>query len=587
MIARWGRWCLGGVVLLMLATAGAWANRLDPLPPEEAFNFGAEREGERLVVRYVMPEGIYLYRDRLHLRTDSDGVSLHSVRIPKGEAHEDPFFGRTTVLYGVVNIEAGVRGEGAVRLIVSSQGCDEQVGICYPPMENEVVLAAWDGGGGGTADGGAEVVDDEAGELSESLKSQSLWLNFLLFFALGVGLSLTPCVLPMIPILLGILGKRATSRRRVLALTMAYVGGVTLVFTVIGLLAAASGQLLVASLQTPAVIAAVSLLFVLLALSMFGLYDLHPPAFLRHLGERGGGGAFGAFAMGAVSVAVVSPCVAPPLIGVLLYIAGTGDYFVGAATLFSLSLGMSVLLVAVGVAGSAILPRPGVWMNTVKNFFGALLLFVAVWVASAFVPVPLQMVLYGLLLMFTGFVLMPAGGASMGGSGTALMKTLALASVLWGSALLLGVAMGGRDVLYPLSGVVGQGGGNRMEQEGELIFERVRTVEGLEARVAGAGRPVMLDFYADWCISCKEFERFTLTDGRVKAALRDVVLLRADVTRNDDEDKRLLSRFGLFGPPAVLFYAADGRFIERVRVSGYEDAEEFLETLRAAGIVDS
>lgn len=570
--------------LLLLTGLAAMAQRLEPLPPEQAFRHHAGMENGSAVIVYEMPQGIYLYRNRIRLTTATPGFAVGEIILPAGTPHDDEFFGKTTVYYNAVTVRAAISGNGDFTLVSHIQGCDEQIGICYPPTENTALLTA--GGTAPSASGGQDnsrYTKDEAGYLSQGIAANNIFWSIAIFFLLGVGLSFTPCVLPMIPVLLGVIGG-GTDRRRILLLTAAYIGGMTLAFTGFGILAALSGHLLASTLQQPGFLTGVAILFILLAASLFGAYDLTLPAAWRRrlIGIGGGGSSGGAFIMGIISAVVVSPCVAAPLIGALLYIGESGDVVSGAAALFALALGMSVLLAAAGIAGGHILPRAGDWMERIKHLFGALLLFTAVWVASPLLPPPLQLLLYGGLLIFTAILLKPQP-ADSGKIKSMLAQALALAAFLWGAIMLIAAAAGSRDVLTPLSPFITAGDSSTPRAKAAL-FEPVATLAQLQQRTATAGKPVMLEVYADWCISCKEFERFTLSDEHVIARLDNVLLLRADVTANTAADKALLAHFNLFGPPAIIFFTAGGELISDVRVIGYENAETFLQTLATADL---
>lgn len=564
----------------MLAAAAlmlpAAAQRDEPLPPEQAFRFSAYMEGGEAVVSYQMPAGIYVYQNRILLTTATPGLQMGTLQLPPGAAHEDEFFGRTTVYYDEVTVRAAVIGSGDFELLARVQGCDEQIGICYPPFDQVAMLSAGSGSSGGSAFAASA---DEAGTLAAAIAANNLLWVIAIFFVLGIGLSFTPCVLPMLPILLGIVGGRNPSRRQIVIRTAQYIGGVVLAFTAFGILAALSGQLLAAAFQQPWVLITIALLFILLAASLFGAYQLQMPAFIRNRAAGIGGG--GAFTMGVISTVVVSPCVAAPLVGALLYIGHSGDVVAGGLALASLALGMSVLLAVAGIAGGEVLPRAGAWMDQIKHFFGVLLLLVAIWVASPLLPPPVQLIGYGLLLLFGGLLLHPPAAAERAHDvKRQLVRALSIAAMVWGGSMLIGAAGGSRDVLTPLSPFFSRGGGAAET----LPFRPVKTVAELQRITAAAGQPVMIDFYADWCVSCKEFERFTLSDERVIARLRPMALLRADVTANDAADQELLRHFGLFGPPAILFYDAAGQQISGVRIVGYQNADTFLETLALAGL---
>jgi len=507
-------------VLLLLALAALPAQAASPqdlLEPEQAFRFSARAlAADAIEVRFDIADGYYLYRERF--RFSAQNARLGRAELPAGERKKDEFFGETEVYRKQVRIRLPVEpGAGEpVRLAVTSQGCAD-VGVCYVPMESQAALAlatpggaqAPRAGGFGTGARGLDASDLEVA----AMFGGSAWLVLASFLGFGLLLAFTPCVLPMIPILSGIIageGARVT-RARALALSTSYVLGMAVAYAAAGVAAAYSGGLLAASLQNAWVLGAFSLVFVLLALSMFGLYELQVPGFLRHplaaASHRLRGGKLASVAgMGVLSAVIMSPCVAAPLAGALLYISQTRDVALGGSALFAMALGMGLPLLAVGVSGGALLPRAGRWMNAVKKFFGVLLLAVAAWIAS---PLFLQ-------------------------------------------------------------------------GKGETRFERVASVADLDAKLAAPGRLVMLDFYADWCVSCKEMEAFTFSDARVKAKLERMLLLQADVTANTAEDKALLKRFSLFGPPGIVFFDARGREIRGLRVIGYQNAERFLKTLELA-----
>ena len=565
------RYALLAVATAIIATTAAATERIDPLPPEQAFVFSAASDGQTVQVVYEMPEDIYMYRERFLLTVTTPGVRLAAPRFPPAVAYDDPFFGHTEIYYHSVTIQAQVSGQGHFTLQVVSQGCDKQIGICYPPQTHLAVLEA-DNTGGRTGDSA-----DAAADAAAIIAEQRLPLTMAVFFGFGLLLSLTPCVLPMLPILWGVVGG-GQGRRRSAILTAAYIGGVTATYTALGIAAGLSGQLLAPFLQQPPVLIASSLIFIVLALSMFGYYDIQPPAFLRRAGRLGGGGTIvGAAAMGVLSAAVVSPCVAAPLIGALIYIGNTGDAFTGGMALLSLSLGMSVLLACAGIGGGALLPRAGEWSDTIKKLLGLMLLGMAVWVSASLLPAPVLLAAYGALLIYGG-VLLGAVSPVRNGGAAKLAQAVGIAVLLWGGAMILGAAAGGRDPLAPLSHL------GAARQPAAPHFESVQSVGELQQQLTAAERPLMLDFYADWCISCKEMERFTFADPEVRRRLQSVLLLRADVTDNTAAHQKLLRRFGLYGPPAIIFFSADGKLLSGVRVSGYQSADEFLRTLDAAGV---
>jgi thiol:disulfide interchange protein DsbD len=593
---------LFALLLLPALHAARGANPDDLLEPDKAFRFSAGALDSRTVeVHYAIAKGYYLYRERFRFAAEPASARLGQAQFPKGEIHEDQFFGRTETYRDDLRIRLPVDFAGAdrIRLLVTSQGCAD-VGVCYVPQVQtaEVRLDASGGSFPGLSGsdplGASPVSQASSTGASEELRfmgvleSGRLWAVVAVFFGAGILLAFTPCVLPMIPILSGIiLGERGRiTRRRALLVSLAYVLGMSVTYTAIGVGAALSGNLLSAALQNAWALGSFAAIFVLLALSMFGFYELQLPpgwhARLTELSNRLGGGHWAAVAlMGVLSAAIVSPCVAAPLAGALLYIGQTRNTLLGGVALFSLAIGMGVPLLLVGVSEGALLPKSGHWMKSVKHFFGALLLAVAIWIVAPVIPVTVQMLLWSALLIGSGVFLHALDRLQHDASNwTRFWKAVGILALLAGTAQGIGALSGARDPLRPLAGVIGGSG----ETQQSVRFERIKTLAELDARLQSAGRPVMLDFYADWCVTCKEMERFTFSDPRVQARLAGVLLLQADVTANTDEDKALLKRFRLFGPPGTVFFDRGGREVGRVRVIGYQPPAAFLKSLEAAGL---
>ena len=563
------------------------------LEPEKAFRFSARAlDASSVEVTYVIANGYYLYRDRFKFAADGNpAVRLGTPELPRGIAHKDEFFGETPIYRKEVRIRIPVEGEGRFVLQVVSQGCAD-IGVCYVPMESSapIVLAATgapERPGVSAAPRQVEAAPRFSIFASDLDIARLFEGNFLFilagFFAFGLLLTFTPCVLPMIPILSSIIAGegRNLDKPRALALSASYVTGMALAYALAGIAAAFSGTLLAAALQNAWVLATFALVFVVLALSMFGFYDLRLPGFIHqraHSAHRRlrGGQLASVGAMGVLSAVIVSPCVAAPLAGALLYISQTGDVALGGAALFTMALGMGVPLVAVGVTEGAFLPRAGAWMDGVRRFFGVLLLAVALWVVSPLLPASLVLAAWGMLFIGSGIFLRAIDPLPPAATGwLRLWKALGLAVLVIGVALLVGALSGSRDPLRPLAALTGKAA----PVSAPVPWQRVASLEELQERLKTAGKPVMLDFYADWCVSCKEMEAFTFSDPKVRAQLDRMLLLQADVTAHSDADRALLKRFSLFGPPGIIFFDAEGREIKGLRVIGYQNAERFLKTL--------
>ncbi len=598
------------VLLLTLCAGMAHAAEPELLEPEKAFAFSARVAGADAVeVRYVIAKGYYLYRDKLRFTLEPAAVSAGSPQLPPGLVHKDEFFGETRVYRDEVRITLPIRGDapnGRVVLTAISQGCAD-VGVCYVPVEQktELRLAAATAADAGAApvagDGAASrlftgsrapaspavAAKGEDAQIAELFHGET-WLLILSFFGFGLLLSFTPCVLPMVPILSGIIigqGQQMT-RGRGLLLSGVYVLGMAITYTLAGVAAGLSGALLSAALQNPWVLGSFAAVFVALAMSMFGFYELQLPTALQSRlasasGRLHGGHYAGVFAMGVLSALIVGPCVAAPLAGALLYISQSGSAALGGSALFAMALGMGVPLLVVGASAGALLPKAGPWMEAVKRFFGVMLLAVAIYLVSPVLPVTVQMLAWAALLIFTGIYLravdsLPpaAGGWQRFGKGLGVIALVA------GVAYLAGALSGGRDVLQPLSGFQSR---SETTAGPGVAFQRVSSPAELDAAISAAsGKIVLLDFYADWCVSCKEMERYTFTDPAVQTRLAGMVKIQADVTANTPEHKALLKRFRLFGPPGIVFFDPAGREIQGLRVIGFQSAGKFAAVLDQA-----
>ncbi len=578
-------------LLLVLLTIGA-VQAAELIPPLLAFKPTARAlDAQTAEVRFEIAKGYYLYRDNFRFAAEPASVQLGKAVMPKGQEKDDDTFGRVEVYYDEVAIRVPVERNSSgvlpLTLNITSQGCAD-IGVCYPPQKQSVSLEMPDA----SAAPAAEPIEraptaDESGRIARLLSGASASVVIASFFGFGLLLSLTPCVFPMIPILSGIIvgagrAGRGVSHARGFTLSLGYVLGMAVTYAAAGVAAGFSGTLLSASLQNAWVLGGFALIFVALSLSMFGFYELQLPSFMQsRLSEEAthlkGGSLAAVTLMGALSALIVGPCVAAPLAGALLYIGQTGDAALGGAALFSMGIGMGVPLLAVGLSAGTLLPKSGAWMEAIKKAFGVVLLATALWIVSPLLPVSAQMAGWAALLIIPAIFmhaidpLPPHAHPAM-----RFWKGVGLLMLLTGAAMLAGALSGATDPLRPLAAL---GSGNASAETRSLPFERIRSLAELDARIKTAGKPVMLDFYADWCVSCKEMERFTFSDPRVQQRLSGWLLLQADVTANSDNDKALLARFGLFGPPGILFFNNKGEELPDVRVIGYQRAEDFLATL--------
>jgi thioredoxin:protein disulfide reductase len=565
-----------GWLLLFLAAPGAaqlFQKADELLEPEKAFRFSARPVDDGVEVRFAIADGYYMYRERFRFDAKGD-VRLGKPEFPAGIAHKDEFFGEMQIYRKDVRIRIPAQGSGRLDLNVVSQGCAD-VGVCYVPMESQASLRLT--GGTFVSEPGAAVEAQPRWSIFASdidiarLFEGNAALVLASFFGFGLLLSLTPCILPMIPILGGIIAGEGgrIDKSRALVLSGTYVLSMAFTYAIAGVAAAYAGSLLAAYLQNAWVLGAFAAVFVMLALSMFGWYELRLPHALQQRlhaahGRLKGGRLVPVAAMGVLSAVIVSPCVSAPLAGALLEISRSGDMVLGGSALFAMALGMGVPLMAVGLSEGALLPRAGPWMVAVKNFFGLMLLAVAVWILSPVLP-PLAGMLAWSLLAFGVALLLRRSWIA------------AAFPLVVGSAILLGALAGSRDPLRPLA-VFAVG----TPHATPVAWTRVASLADLQAQLKAPAKTVMLDFYADWCVSCKEMEAFTFSDPQVRAQLDQMLLLQVDVTANTAEHKALLKRFHLFGPPGIIFFDAQGREIKGLRVIGYQNAGRFLKTLSLA-----
>lgn len=616
---------LSGVSAFLQSGESSESEPSDILTPDQAFQLGLKSLPNNVIrASFTIQPGHYLYRERIQFSLADASQGQLEVTLPAGEAKHDPNFGDSQVFHHsfdakivwhppVGNAALTTAPPEKIVLNASYQGCSEK-GLCYAPIKKilEVALVPE---ASTVADNSApaDAADsDDAG--TRLLKQAHQWQIVLGFFTAGLLLSFTPCVLPMIPILSGIIvgasrqspsAHSPPSRLHGFNLSLAYVLGMAASYTAAGIAAGLSGHLLSNSLQNPWVLSATALLFVMLAFSMFGFYDLKLPDTLEekliNTSNRLKGGHFLAvFGMGILSALIVSPCVAAPLAAALLYIGQTHQVFLGGLALFSLAIGMGVPLLLVGASAGAVLPKTGAWMNQVKSAFGFIMLGMALWMVRTLLPMPVLLGFWGGLLIIPAIYLhaldpLPAHAEAH----VRFFKGMGYILLLLGSAMIVGALAGASSPLQPLAGFNAQAAGQQTlaspagAKNGEtgLQFQRIQSVEALEQKIRAlaanpdkkAQRYVMLDFYADWCVSCQELAETTFRDGRVIEALKQTQLLQVDVTQNSAQDQQLLQKFGLFGPPAILFFDRQGKEIAAMRVIGYQNPQDFLARLEGLG----
>ncbi|HRJ53518.1 MAG TPA: protein-disulfide reductase DsbD [Candidatus Thiothrix moscowensis] len=574
------------------------------LSSEEAFALGQPvLDEDTLRIQWVVAPEHYLYKDKFLFKVhEAKGLTVGEPQLPSGKVKQDEFFGTIEALYDLAEIRLPVQRTesgkaGSFVLELGWQGCAENV-LCYPAELKafKVSLAAPKAGEQtgsvsweettppipvASAVQAGDTFVSEQDQVAATLASGNTLLTLLGFLGFGLLLAFTPCVFPMIPILSGIIvGQKDLTPRKAFFLSLAYVLAMALTYTVAGVLAGMFGQNLQAMFQNPWILGVFSAIFVLLALSMFGFYDLQMPSSiqtrLNNVSNRQEGGSLiGVGIMGALSALIVGPCVAAPLAGALIYIGQTGDALLGGMALFALSIGMGIPLLLVGTSAGKWLPRAGMWMDAIKGVFGVMLLAVAIWMLERILPESVALLLWAALFVISAMFLGALTHLPEDSSGwRKFWKGTGILLLLYGSLLMVGSATGSGGLWQPLKGLsLGQGGG---AAEAALPFQTVKSLEELQQSVKDAkGQPVMVDFYADWCVTCKEMEKYTFPDPAVQAQLRNVILLKADVTENSAQAKALLAHFKIPGPPAILFFNKDGTELRQFRQVGFMPAAAF------------
>ena len=578
------------LLLLLSLCLPLAASAQELLEVDQAYRLSARAlDAGTLEIRYDIAKGYYMYRDKFQFALEPATVKAGTPQFPPGKVKQDEFFGEVETYRKEVVVRlpfTAPDGLDTVTLKASSQGCAD-IGVCYPPNPQtlQVSLVAMSSAPAAPAQTAGGAVEDESSQLAGLLKNAGFWLILTTFFGAGILLALTPCVFPMYPILSGIIVGHGhhISKGRALVLSLAYVLGMAVAYAAAGVAAGLSGSMLSAALQNAWVLGGFALVFVVLSLSMFGFYELQLPTFLQsrlseESGRVRGGSLHGVAAMGALSALIVGPCVAAPLAGALLYIAQTRDAVLGGAALFAMALGKGVPLVIVGVSTRSILPHTGPWMDSVKKFFGVLLLGLAIWLVSPVLPAWAHLGAWGTLAIGSAIFLRALDPLPPHAHNWArFWKGIGMVLLLIGASLVVGAVGGSRDPLAPLGFLRSAGAPAE-----HVAFERVKTLAELDARLAASDKPVLLDFYADWCVSCKEMEKYTFSDARVAAQMRRLTLLQVDVTANSDADKALLQRFSLFGPPGIIFFDRQGKERQGLRVVGYQPAEQFIKVVNTA-----
>lgn len=582
----------------------------DYLEAAQAFQPIIKTTDGHVQMSFTIADGYYLYKKRIAIQSSDNA---HAVVMGDGqfsqeaEIKNDPNFGRVEIFHKTLAVDIPVYAQNdqdigqVVPVKAIYQGCSQQ-GLCYPPqtIKAEVKLLELapvqtkasdnlETSSNPSANNQATKTNtNDANSLSQFLAGSSLGLILATFLVLGIGLSFTPCVLPMVPILSGIIAGQGQglSAKRGFLLSLSYVVGMATTYAVAGMAVGYFGASanLSAWMQSPVVLSVFAGIFVLLALAMFGFYELRLPAFIQdrlsNLNQKQQGGTyFGVLLMGILSALVVSPCVSAPLAGALLYISSTGDMWLGGAALLALGLGMGTPLLLIGLGGGSLIPKAGSWMVVVKSVFGVLLLMVAIWLLSRFLAGAVTLVLWGLLLIVCGILMGALDNTQAGWQ--RFWKGVGVSLLVWGVLLLVGAANGQSNPLRPLqfSATIN----NASTSNTELTFRKVSNAQELEVALSEAkqqGKVALLDFYADWCVACVEMAHDTFSSPKVAQALKPVVLLQADITSNDDNAQALLKKFALFGPPSVLFFNAQGQEMRALRVMGSMDAEQFVEHIK-------
>ena len=588
-----------GMTFLIPAQASLFDNAGDEdMPPtqDEAFQFAIDvASPTALSARFTVAPGNYVYRDKIKFEIKADTpIQILPYQLPESKTKDDEIFGPTEVYLQDINIPLSLNRsqvEQTVTFVAHYQGCSETFNICYPPTKKsfELLLPAYIATDiNSPSSPVANQPLSEQDQLAKSLAQDNLFKVLLSFFGIGILLAFTPCVFPMIPILSSIIvgeGDNITTRRA-FTLSLVYVLAMSVTYTIAGLLTGLLGANIQTMLQNPWVIGSFSALFVILSLSMFGLYELQLPHALQSRlhqisHQQKGGKLVGVALMGLFSGLIVGPCLAPPLAGALIFIGQQGDPLLGASALFAMSMGMGLPLLVIGTSAGSLLPKAGGWMDAIKAIFGVLMLGLAIWLLERIIPGWVALLLWGSLLIVSAVYLGALNTLSLSSSGwEKLFKGFGLIIMIYGALLLIGSASGSQNVWQPLQGFASMSGTSTPGQNG-IKFKKINNLSDLEQQLAQSSQPVMLDLYADWCVECKTMEMTTFRDPTVVATLADTLTLKLDMTDNNDEHKALLKQFGIFGPPTILFFDPQGNEYKQFRLVGTMNPSDFTAHLTA------
>ncbi|RBP53641.1 protein-disulfide reductase DsbD [Arenicella xantha] len=578
------------LVMMTSANAQFWSKKESPLLPEEqAFSVTAEITDQQLKLFWTIAPDYYMYRDQFQVSSATPGVEIGDLQFPAGETEDDPLFGQVVVYFYNVELIAPLTAlpdtATSIELTLLGQGCNKPVGVCYPPQTRVVTVDYTPSANAPNTvtatDSSPENLKQASDKLESNAPQKSFWSYVAAAFVAGLVLSFTPCVLPMIPILLGVIaGQQNPSRLRAGWLAFCYVMGTVAVYAVAGWLAGLSGTQLQAYFQNPWVIGFICGLLLLLAASLFGAFRLELPSSVQtklsgqSISTRSV--SITTFFLGVISSLVVGACVSPVLFITIGAAIKAGDPVLGSAIMSALALGMGLLLILVGFGAGWILPRAGAWMKQVQILFGFMVIGVAIYIAGFIAAVPV-LALWCALLLWTGFYLWQLGENSSVALSAAVLRGLGLAALLWGAMALVGVATGGNNIFQPLATV--NVGGSNSALKSKLPFNSVTTLNAAKTLLDKAktdNKPVLVDFYADWCLDCKRMASSTFLEPEIHEALSEWALIEVDVTVTNDNSEALKRFFDVFGPPATLFIQANGQELSDLRQYGYLNKSELL-----------